>query len=85
MPVIVMSGYTTEVLTEISRDMGAHEILVKPVSGKLLASRICSVIDNPRPFIEAGDFFGPDRRRQALPYEGPDKRVEAPKIVEKEI
>ncbi|MBI1301246.1 MAG: response regulator [Alphaproteobacteria bacterium] len=85
MPVIVMSGYTTELLTHITRDMGANEILVKPISGKLLASRICSVIDNPRPFIQTEDFFGPDRRRQSLPYEGKDKRVDAPKIVEKDI
>ena len=75
LPVVVISGYTTEKITNITRDLGANEILVKPVSGTMLASRICSVIDNPRPFIEIPDFFGPDRRRQHLPFDGPDRRA----------
>ena len=75
LPVVVVSGYTTDVITAKARDLGADEILVKPVSGKALASRICSVIDHPRPFIKAPDYFGPDRRRQELSFEGPDRRV----------
>ena len=75
LPVIVISGYTTEYLTTVVRDMGAHEILVKPVSGTGLASRICSVIDTPRPFINVDGFFGPDRRRHDMPYEGKERRL----------
>ncbi len=75
MPVIVVSGYTTEQLTSLTRDMGANEILVKPISGTTLASRICSVIDHPRPFIKAKNYFGPDRRRQEMPYKMVDRRV----------
>ena len=85
MPVIVVSGYTTEKVTHITRDLGANEILVKPISGKLLAQRICSVIDNPRPFINAPGFFGPDRRRQDLEYIGADRRKKEPNIVERHI
>ena len=77
LPVIVISGYTTELLANLTRDMGANEILVKPVSGTSLASRICSVIDHPRPFIRAPYYFGPDRRRQELPHKGPERRVTA--------
>ncbi len=75
LPVVVVSGYTTDIITATARDMGAHEILVKPVSAKGLAGRICSVIDHPRPFIQAPHYFGPDRRRQALPYKGQERRV----------
>lgn len=85
MPILVVSGYTTEKVTNVTRDMGANEILVKPISGKLLASRICAIIDHPRPFIQASDFFGPDRRRQNLPYKGNDRRTQAAKIVEQDI
>ena len=74
LPVIVVSAYTTEYITSITRDLGANEILVKPVSGKGIASRICSVIDSPRPFIETADYFGPDRRRQNTPFIGEDRR-----------
>lgn len=81
LPVIVVSGYTTEKVTMITRDLGANEILVKPVSGIALASRICSVIDHPRPFIKAPNYFGPDRRRQQTPYPGPDRRTTNPELV----
>ena len=85
LPIIVVSGYTTEKLTYKTRDMGVNEVLVKPISGKLLASRICSVIDNPRPFVQTKDYFGPDRRRQDLAYRGGDRRTQDPVIVEREV
>lgn len=81
LPVIVISGYTTSVITATARDMGANEVLVKPVSGNSLASRICSVIDKPRPFIKCDTYFGPDRRRKDQPFTGQDKRkTDAQKI-----
>ena len=51
LPVIVMSGYTTEKLTKIARNMGAHEVLAKPLSANAIAGRITSVINAQRPFI----------------------------------
>lgn len=81
LPVIVVSGYTTEKVTMATRDLGVNETLVKPISGTGLASRICSVIDNPRPFVKAPHYFGPDRRRQQIPYPGEDKRITEPEIV----
>ncbi len=74
LPVVVISGYATEYLTARARDSGANETLVKPVSAKGLASRICSVIDHPRPFVNAPGFFGPDRRRQQIKFSGPERR-----------
>ncbi len=74
LPIVIVSAYTTEHITSVTRDLGANEILVKPVSGKGIASRICSVIDNPRPFIETADYFGPDRRRQNTAFTGEDRR-----------
>ncbi len=85
LPIIVVSGYTTAKLTLKTRDMGINEMLVKPISGKLLASRICSVIDHPRPFIRTSNYFGPDRRRQDLPFHGEDRRSKNPITVEREI
>lgn len=74
LPVVVVSGYATEKLTARARDCGANETLVKPVSAKGLAQRICSVIDHPRPFVNVPGFFGPDRRRQQIRFSGPDRR-----------
>lgn len=81
LPVIVVSGFTTEKVTIATRDLGANETLVKPISGTALASRICAVIDNPRPFIKAPNYFGPDRRRQQTPYVGNDRRITNPELV----
>lgn len=75
LPVIVVSGYTTQYLTATARDLGANETLVKPISGNGLASRIVSVIDHPRPFIKSPGYFGPDRRRQTVPYGGTERRT----------
>ena len=81
-PVIVVSGYTTEFLMNTARDMGANEVLVKPVSGTSLASRICSVIDSPRSFVDVPGYFGPDRRRQPMPYPGKERRVMKSELIQ---
>ncbi len=85
LPVIVVSGYTTTKVTSETRDLGANETLVKPISGTALASRICSIIDKPRSFIQAPRYFGPDRRRQVMPYAAQDRRITKPNIIEKSV
>jgi DNA-binding response OmpR family regulator len=84
LPVIVVSAYTTEYIAAQSRDLGANETMVKPISGKGLASRICAVIDYPRPFIKSPGYFGPDRRRQEIPINSEERRlIKAEEIVVK--
>jgi len=43
---------------------------------KALCARINAIIDFPRPFIRTSGYFGPDRRRRVLPFNGPDRRGE---------
>ncbi len=74
LPVIVCSAYTSTKFVEKARDLGATEVMVKPVSAEKLASRIQHVIEKPRPFIKTPDFFGPDRRRQSVKFKGADRR-----------
>jgi len=58
-----------------ARDAGVHEFLAKPLSAKGLYSRIRSIIERPRPFVRAGQYFGPDRRRRDNPsYMGGERR-----------
>lgn len=82
LPVIVVSAYTTEKLVSLARNYGANETLTKPVSGIGLASRICSVIDRARPFVSADNYFGPDRRRKNIEFDGPEKRKILPEHIE---
>lgn len=74
LPVIMLTGHTERTRVTMARDAGVTEFMAKPVSARSLYARIVSVIDHPRPFIRTKDYFGPDRRRQDLPFQGPDRR-----------
>lgn len=62
-PIIVASGQTKASDITAARDAGAHEFLRKPFSAVDLKRRIENVALNPRPWIEAVAYVGPDRRR----------------------
>ncbi len=81
LPVIICSGYTSDELVKESRDLGANEVIVKPVSAAGIAHRIQYIINNPRPFVKSKSFFGPDRRRQKKPYDGGDQRKLKPQNI----
>ena len=74
-PIIMMTGYSHRIRVEASRDAGVTEFLVKPFKAKDLYTRIEQLIEKPRQFVEADEFFGPDRRRRkAGDYKGPRRR-----------
>jgi two-component system chemotaxis response regulator CheY len=75
MPIILLSAFASEDVVRGARDFGANEALVKPVSGEMMAKRILSVIDHPRPYVKAPDFFGPDRRRKVAEWKNEERRV----------
>jgi two-component system, chemotaxis family, chemotaxis protein CheY len=47
------------------RDAGGNDVIVKPISTEVMKARIASLILNPKPFVTARTFIGPDRRRAA--------------------
>jgi CheY-like chemotaxis protein len=74
-PIIVLTGYTQMRTVAAARDAGANNVVKKPVSPQGLFDRITWVARVARPFIEAGDYVGPDRRfRQIEPPDGKYKR-----------
>ena len=73
-PVLMISAFAEQQHVNLARDAGMHEFLRKPVSAKLIYSRICSLIENDRLFIKTKDFFGPNRRRRLLNWQGRDRR-----------
>lgn len=74
-PVILMTGYTSLTRVERARDYGVTEFLMKPFSARDLYSRIVQIIEKPRQFVDAQNFFGPDRRRRKnTAYPGSGKR-----------
>lgn len=62
-PVIMVTGEATVESIKAARDSGAHEFLRKPYTARDLFRRVENVVMNPRMWIEAQMYVGPDRRR----------------------
>lgn len=73
-PIFILSGYTDKRHVLLARDVGAHEVLAKPIAIQTLYDRIIGLIEDHRPFVRTGRYFGPERRRIALTYEGANQR-----------
>jgi two-component system, chemotaxis family, chemotaxis protein CheY len=82
LPMIVCSAYASTELVVESRDCGANEVLVKPVSAEKMSKRILSVIDRPRAYIKTPEFFGPDRRRKIDKFTGEERRMAKPEDIQ---
>lgn len=61
-PIIMISGNHDREKVVEARNAGIHEYLAKPFSPGDLYKRIVLTIRNPRPFIRAKGYIGPDRR-----------------------
>lgn len=64
LPIIMLTGHTELRRVIEARDAGANEVMAKPISVRALYARIIATIEEPRPFVRTGTFFGPDRRRK---------------------
>ena len=67
-PVIMITGHSTLTRVHEARDAGVNEFLTKPITGRGIIERIGLVVNNPRPFVRAKTYFGPDRRRRVDPH-----------------
>ncbi len=74
LPVVVVSGFDSRDHVRRARDFGTTEYMLKPYSVDVLKSRVRSIVEMPRLYVESDDFFGPDRRRRRIPVEGDDRR-----------
>ena len=75
LPIIFLTGHADMHSVLRARDAGATEFLVKPVAPAVLYERVAYVIEHQRPFIQAGQYFGPDRRRRvSAEFGGVEKR-----------
>ena len=63
LPIIVVTSYTEAAYVRAARDAGIDEFVAKPISVRGLYNRIVSIIQKRRPFVDAPEYFGPDRRR----------------------
>jgi len=76
--ILMLTGYTEQWRVTAARDAGVTDFLSKPYTVTALLKRIEALIFQPRPFVRAPDYFGPDRRRRIDPeYRGVERRRKA--------
>ena len=74
-PIVMVTGHTERHRIETARDAGVTEIIAKPITPQGLYSRVAEIVERPRAFVRAQEFFGPDRRRRGnREFSGPWRR-----------
>lgn len=74
-PMAMISGYSSPRRVAQAREMGVNEFLSKPFTIGGICNKLLSVIEKPRQFVHTKDYFGPDRRRQQLGFDLPERRI----------
>src|ERR1700678_4561245 len=64
-PIIMLSGHGEPWRGVEAVKLGVNEYLVKPVSAKSIYDRLVSIITQPRPLVQLGDYYGPEPRKHA--------------------
>src|ERR1700749_3450925 len=62
-PIIMLTGHCERWRVVEAVRLGVHEYLVKPVSAKALYDRLVSIMMQPRPGVQLGDYYGPEPRK----------------------
>lgn len=76
-PVVMTASHVRRSRVQQARDCGANFLITKPFSAAALLERIVWVARDNRPFLEVGDYFGPDRRfRQGSAPSGVERRAD---------
>ncbi|RZJ06375.1 MAG: response regulator [Brevundimonas sp.] len=74
-PVIMTAAHMRRSKISEARDCGANFVVTKPFSAATLLERIVWVARDVRPFLEVGDYFGPDRRIRDLGPPSEERRA----------
>lgn len=76
-PVIMTGGHVRRTRVLKARDCGANFMVTKPFSPLVLLERIVWAARDERPFLQVGDYFGPDRRFRDDGPPGDERRAGA--------
>ncbi|WP_416898362.1 MAG: response regulator [Minwuia sp.] len=61
-PILMITGYADKRTIVNATNAGVNDIIVKPVSARIVLNRIAEVILHPKNFVRLENYFGPDRR-----------------------
>jgi two-component system, chemotaxis family, chemotaxis protein CheY len=63
-PIIMLSGHGERWRVIEAARLGVNEYLRKPISAKALLDRLVTILANPRPMVQVGNYYGPEPRKQ---------------------
>jgi CheY-like chemotaxis protein len=74
--IIIVGGHTKRSHVKKAQDCGANFVITKPISTQVMLERVMWVAKEKRPFLDTGEYLGPDRRFHDLgpPKEGGRRR-----------
>ncbi|MFC7049592.1 response regulator [Emcibacter nanhaiensis] len=84
-PVILCTAFTERLNVCRARDLGANEILAKPVSPDQILVKLACALFKQREFIQAPGYVGPCRRRRQTDWSGKEERRAAGAATTEEI
>jgi two-component system, chemotaxis family, chemotaxis protein CheY len=62
-PIIMLTGHCERWRVVEAVRLGVNEYLTKPVSAKAIYDRLLSIMAQPRPSVQLGDYYGPEPRK----------------------
>jgi two-component system, chemotaxis family, chemotaxis protein CheY len=77
-PIIMLTGHCERWRVVEAVRLGVNEYLTKPVSAKAIYDRLVSILAQPRPVVQLGDYYGPEPRKllaETLEDEAPAEPV----------
>lgn len=76
LPVVIYTPNTDRYRLMTVRDAGVNEFVETPFSAESLYLAMAAVVENPRPFVRAKSYFGPDRRQSDERFDDHGPRLE---------
>ncbi len=81
-PVIMTASHVRRSRVGDVRDCGANFLITKPFSPSVILERVIWVARDNRPFLEAGDYSGPDRRfAEPKPRKDGERRADMVRLI----
>jgi CheY-like chemotaxis protein len=74
-PFVMISGFSSKRRVNEAREMGVTEFLTKPFTIQAICDKLSLIIQYPRQYVHTKDYFGPDRRRRKVEFEGEERRL----------
>lgn len=68
--IIMVTSHAEASRVREARDAGVNEYLIKPITGRGILTRLQSVVNHPREFIQTESYFGPAPRQSSAMITG---------------